>query len=394
MNETMGFSTICARDSAHLTEGNLKPTVPPIYMTTSFLFDSAEDGATKCQDYENGFAYSRDCNPTNMYLAKKIAELEQGESAMVFGSGVGAISAVLFMLTKSGDHCIADHTLYSASHYLLDTTLPNYGVDVQFVDTSNLSELENAIRDNTKFIYLETPANPTMKVVDLPAIAQIAKKHHVTTIVDSTFATPYLQRPLTMGIDVVLHSTTKYLCGHGDALGGVVVSNNKFIHELNLSSLQNIGAVASPFNSWLTLRGIKTLRVRMDWMCRSAMQIAKWLESHPKVSTVHYPGLESDPYHELASHIMDDYGAMISFELKGGLEAGRAMMNAVKLCGLAVSLGHADTIIQHPASMTHWYTSKKDREASGITDGLVRLSVGLEDPEDIINDLEQAMSAI
>lgn len=393
-NKKLSFATQCAQNDLHLRDGGLKPTVPPLHQSTSFHFDSTEDGASKCQDYDCGYAYTRDCNPTNRYLGDKIAELEEGEAAMVFASGAGAVSAVLFMMTAAGDHVIADNTLYSASHNVLDTILPRYGVDVTFMDTGDEALLEAAIRNNTKLIYLETPANPTMKVVDLPGIANIAKKHGVTTVVDSTFATPYLQKPIVQGIDVVIHSTTKFLGGHGDALGGVVVSNKEFIKELNLTSLQNIGAVAAPFNSWLILRGLKTLHVRMAWMCDSAMKIATWLEQHPKVATVNYPGLKNNPYHDIATRTMNGYGAMISFELKGGMEAGRKLMDGIKLCSMAVSLGHADTLIQHPASMTHWYTSKEDREKTGITDGLIRLAVGLEGPEDIIADLDQAMRQV
>lgn len=390
----LNFATLCAHNNNHLKDGGLKPTVPPLHQSTSFHFDSTEDGANKCQDYDCGYAYTRDCNPTNMYLGDKIAELEEGEAAMVFASGAGAVSATLFMMTAAGDHVIADDTLYSASHNVLDTILPRYGVDVTFMDTGDVELLEKTIRDNTKLIYLETPANPTMKVVDLPRIAEVARKHGVKTVVDSTFATPYLQKPITQGIDVVIHSTTKFLGGHGDALGGVVVSKKDFIKELNLTSLQNIGAVAAPFNSWLILRGLKTLHLRMAWMCDSAMKIAAWLENHPKVDTVNYPGLAGNPYHEIAKRTMRGYGAMISFELKGGMEAGRTLMDGIELCSMAVSLGHADTLIQHPASMTHWYTSKEDRQKTGITDGLIRLAVGLEAPEDIIDDLAQALERV
>jgi methionine-gamma-lyase len=269
--------------------------------------------------------------------------------------------------------------------------LSKYGVDFTLVDSSNKGKVESAIRENTKLIYLETPANPTLKLTDLQEVAELAKQHDIMTMVDNTFMSPYFQRPIELGADVVVHSLTKYLGGHSDLVGGIVVGSNSFIKTLD-PILKNTGGTIGPFEAWLTLRGIKTLPLRMQKHNENALKTAQFLESHPKIAKVYYPGLKSHPQHELAKRQMSGFGGVICFEVKGGLEAGKKLMNSVKLCTLAVSLGAVETLIEHPASMTHAIVPKQEREKAGITDNLVRLSVGIEDVDDIIGDLRQALA--
>jgi methionine-gamma-lyase len=278
---------------------------------------------------------------------------------------------------------------------LLEGLLARYGVESTFVDGKDPAAIQAALRPNTKVIYLESPANPTMELVDMAAVVSLARRAGVTTVMDNTFASPYLQRPLEWGVDVVVHSATKYIGGHGDVIAGVAVGKKDFIDAVRATMLKDVGAVISPFNAWLLLRGLKTLAVRLEKHCRNALSVARFLEGHPAVARVNYPGLESHPQHDLAKRqLRGGFGGMLSFELKGGLEAGRRLMNRVKLCSLAVSLGDVDTLIEHPASMTHFPYPPEERLRAGITDGLVRLSVGIEDAEDIIADLKQALAGV
>ena len=366
----------------------------PIYQTTNYQFKNVEDGAKKCESIDNGYCYTRLGSPTQSILEKKMAALEGGEEALAFTTGVAAISALLFSVLKQGDHAVVTDTCYSATHYLFDSLLPKFGVEATFVDASEVRNVESALQSNTRIIYFESPANPTVKLVDIKAIAQLAKEKNILSVIDSTFASPILQRPLEQGIDVVVHSATKYIGGHGDVMGGILVGTKELMHTVRDETLKNMGGVIMPFDAYLLIRGLKTLEVRVKKHCENAMAVAKYLEQHPKVEGVFYPGLPSHSQHELAKRQMDDFGGMVCFELKKGLEAGITFMNSLKFCRLAVSLGDTDTLIQHPASMTHWYISKEEREKSGITDGLVRMSVGLEDPEDIILDLEQALDKV
>lgn len=366
----------------------------PIYQTTNFEFENVADGAKKCESIANGYCYTRLGNPTQAALEAKMAALEGGEDALAFATGVASVSALLFSQLQMGDHVVVDDTCYSATHYLFDTLLPKFGVTVTFIDTSKIENVEAAIRPNTKMIYFESPANPTVKLVDLQAIAAIARSRKILSVIDSTFASPILQRPLAHGIDVVLHSATKYIGGHGDVMGGILVGTKKLMHIVRDDTLKNMGGVIGPFDAYLLIRGLKTLEVRMQKHCANAMDVARYLESHPKVRRVFYPGLPSHPQHELAKRQMDGFGGMVCFELQKGLEAGITFMDSLRFCRLAVSLGDVDTLIQHPASMTHWYISREEREKSGITDGLVRMSVGIEDSEDIIADLEQALAKV
>lgn len=392
--EDMHFSTLAVRAGQEGYDPVTGAIATPIYQTTNYAVANVDDGAEYCTNVESGYIYTRLWNPTQKALEEKLSALEGGENAAVFASGVAAITSFFLGVLKAGDHVISDYTVYSATQYFLTETLAKFHVEVTFVDTRHLEQIEQAIRPNTKVIYFETPANPTLKIVDIAAVVAIASKHGIMTAVDSTFASPYLQRPLSLGVDVVIQSATKYLGGHGDVQCGALIGQKKLIMGIRESSLKNMGGIIDPFAAWLVLRGIKTLPLRMDKHCANALEVAKYLEAHPKVECVYYPGLPSHPQHEIAKKQMSNFGGMIAFEVKGGLEAGKTLLNSLRLCRLAVSLGDVDTLIQHAASMTHVLVPKEDRLKAGITDGLIRLSVGIEDHRDIISDLEQAFSQV
>ena len=368
----------------------------PIYQTSTFIFDSAEQGGRRFALEEAGYIYTRLGNPTTTVLEDKIAALEEGEAAVTTSSGMGAISSTLWTVLKAGDHIVTDKTLYGCTFALMCHGLTRFGIDVTFVDTSNLDEVKNAMKENTRVVYLETPANPNLKIVDIEALAKIAHTNPNTlVIVDNTFATPYMQKPLTLGADVVVHSVTKYINGHGDVIAGLVITNKALADQIRfVGSKDMTGAVLGPQDAYYIIRGMKTFEIRMERHCKNARKVVEFLNNHPKIERVYYPGLETHPGYEIAKKQMKDFGAMISFELKGGFEAGKTLLNSLKLCSLAVSLGDTETLIQHPASMTHSPYTKEEREAAGITDGLVRLSVGLENVEDIIADLEHGLEKI
>ena len=368
----------------------------PIYQTSTFIFDSAEQGGRRFALEEAGYIYTRLGNPTTTVLENKIAVLEEGEAGVAMSSGMGAISSTLWTVLKAGDHIVTDKTLYGCTFALMNHGLTRFGVEVTFVDTSNLDEVKNAMKKNTRVVYLETPANPNLKIVDLEALAKLAHTNPNTlVIVDNTFATPYMQKPLKLGADIVVHSVTKYINGHGDVIAGLVITNKELADQIRFVGLKDMtGAVIGPQEAYYIIRGMKTFEIRMERHCKNARAVADFLNKHPKIQKVYYPGLETHPGYEIAKKQMKDFGAMISFELKGGFEAGKTLLNNLKLCSLAVSLGDTETLIQHPASMTHSPYTKEEREAAGITDGLVRLSVGLENIEDIIADLEQGLAKI
>ena len=368
----------------------------PIYQTSTFIFDSAEQGGRRFALEEAGYIYTRLGNPTTTVLENKIAALEEGEAAVATASGIGAISSSLWTVLKAGDHVVTDKTLYGCTFALMNHGLTRFGVEVTFVDTSNLEEVKNAMKENTRVVYLETPANPNLKIVDLEGVCKVAHTNPNTlVIVDNTFATPYMQKPLKLGVDVVVHSATKYLNGHGDVIAGLVVTKQELADQIRFVGLKDMtGAVLGPQEAYYIIRGLKTFEIRMERHCKNARTIVDFLNKHPKVEKVYYPGLETHPGYEIAKKQMKDFGAMISFELKGGFEAGKTLLNNLKLCSLAVSLGDTETLIQHPASMTHSPYTKEEREVAGITDGLVRLSVGLENVEDIIADLEYGLEKI
>jgi methionine-gamma-lyase len=390
-HHNVGYDTtiIHAGQSPDPTTGAL---ATPIHQTSTFVFENAEQGAARFALEEEGYIYTRLGNPTQHALEEKMAALEKAEAALAVASGMTAIAASFWTLCGNGDHIVASDTLYGCTHALLSHSMPKFGIDVTFVDASNLENIRKAIRPNTKVIYIETPANPTLTIIDIAATAKLAHEHNVKLMVDNTFMSPYCQRPLELGADIVVHSATKYINGHGDVIAGIVLGKKDFINEVRFVGVKDVtGGCISPFNAWLTLRGLKTLGVRMERHCQNALQVAKFLEGHPDVEKVNYPGLPGHPGHQLAKTQMSGFGGIISFEIKGGIEAGRKVMNSVKLCLLAVSLGDTETLIQHPASMTHSPIPREERLKAGITDGLIRLSVGLEDPKDIISDLDQAI---
>lgn len=368
----------------------------PIYQTSTFVFDSTEQGGARFAGKEEGYIYSRLGNPTTTVAEEKIAALECGEAAAATSSGMGAISSALWTLLRAGDHVIADKILYGCTFALLSHGMTRYGVEVEFLDTSDLEAVKKAMKKNTRVVYLETPANPNLKISDIEEIAKIAHTNEYTkVVVDNTFASPYLQRPLELGADLVVHSATKYLNGHGDVIAGFVVGNKELITEVKLFGIKDMtGSVLGPTEAHLIIRGLKTFEIRMQRHCENAIKVAEYLNAHPKVSKVYYPGLEDHEGYKIAKKQMTGFGGIMSFELKGGFEAGKTLLNNVEMCALAVSLGDTETLIQHPASMTHSaYTSEELKEA-GIPEGLVRLSVGLENIEDIIADLDKALEKV
>ena len=376
----------------------------PIYQTSTFCFDTVEEGAAKFAKQIPGYhpVYSRSGNPTTRAFELKCAAMEGGEDAVATASGMGAVGSVMLAFLKTGDHIIFDNSVYGGTNFVAESNLPPLGIEVSRVDTADIEALKAAIKPNTKIVYFETPNNPMIKVTDVAAV-KAAVGPDIRVVVDATFAPPPIQHVLKLGADIVLHSITKYINGHGDALGGIVVGSAADMGVVRANCMTKInGCPPSPFNSYLVLRGMKTLAVRMEKHCANAMEIAKYLQANPYVKTVYYPGLESDPSHELACKQMENgmFGGMVSFELnddvKGlsSFEAGKKLLNNLTIPAIAVSLGDPDTLIEHPASMTHAGVAPEARLAAGITDGLVRLSVGLESAKDLIADFEQAFAAI
>lgn len=375
-----GFSTkaIHAGQPAEPVTGAI---MTPVFLTSTYVQE--ELGKHK------GYEYSRVSNPTRTALEQNIAALESGKHGLAFGSGTVAVDAIMHLL-KPGDHVILSWNVYGGTYRIAKMVWEDFGFQFDFVDTTNLQNIERVLRPNTKMLFIETPTNPTMEITDLAGAAAIARKFALLAVADNTFATPYLQRPLEFGFDIVVHSLTKYLNGHSDMLGGMIVTNNDDCNE-KLRFLQKaVGGILSPFDSWLCLRGTKTLAVRMRQHCESAMKVARWLQDQKDVNKVYYPGLADHPQHELAKRQMRDFGGMISFEL-GSLDTAAAFLKRVRLCALAESLGGVETIITHPASMTHASIPPEQRARIGVTDGLVRISVGIEDVEDIIADLDRAL---
>ena len=359
--------------------------VPPIYQSATYVLE--EVGKDK------GYDYTRASNPTRAVLENNLADLDGGKHGICFSSGMAAVDSIM-KLFKSGDHIVCSDDVYGGVSRLYNNLLVNYDLTFTYVNSSNPQEVEDAIQDNTKLIWIETPTNPLLKVTDLDVVGKIAKKYGILYGVDSTFSTPALLRPLEFGADITMHSTTKYISGHNQIIGGVLITNDNELGEKFKFIQKTVGAVPSPFDCWLTLLGIKTLSLRMSRHCENAQAIAEFLEAHSKVERVTYPGLVSHPQYAIAKDQMDGFSGMISMELKGGIPAGIALMNGLELCSLAESLGAVETMITHPATMTHADVPKDERLARGLTDGLVRLSVGIEDKEDIIADLNQALDKI
>ncbi|CAN2040350.1 L-methionine gamma-lyase [Candidatus Magnetomoraceae bacterium gMMP-15] len=380
--------------TSHITSMDL---VPPIHMTSTFKFKNAEQGAKVFQGTSDGYVYTRLGNPTIDLLQEKMALLEGSEAAIATSSGMSAIASVALSLARPGDNFVSCTTVYGGTFAFFNIHLRNMKIKPHFISPSScssLKEVSKLIDKNTKFLFIETPANPTLDIIDIELWASIAKKHNIPLIVDNTFASPYLQRPFQFGANAVVHSATKYLGGHGDIIGGIIVGSKSMIEMIKESYIIHYGPVMSPFNAWLILRGIKTLALRMEKHSDNAMKIAKWLDNHPKVISVNYPGLDYHSCYKIAEKQMKKYGGILAFEVKGGMEAGKKIMDNLELCALAVSLGDCETLIQHPASMTHSTYTKEEKQKAGITDGLIRLSVGIENPDDIIEDLKNAFDLI
>lgn len=368
--------------------------VPPIYQVSTFKFKDADHGARLFKGEEEGYIYTRMRNPTVEAMENCIAELEGGAKSLGCASGMAATNTLFMALLESGDHVICSESVYGPTTTLLQTIMSKFNIHTTFVDSSNLNLIKDAITDLTKLIFIETPGNPTLVMSDIQAIAAISHSKGIKLAVDNTFMSPVLQQPFRFGADFVIHSLTKFLNGHADVVGGVIVVKDKDDYISMRKVLNQTGAVIDPFNAFLVHRGIKTLHLRMERHCKNALQIAEYLEKHPKVKWVKFPGLESHPQYELGKRQMLGPGGMISFELIDGIEAGKILMNTVKIWQLAVSLGGVESLIQHPASMTHASMSKEIREQAHITDGLVRLSVGIENVEDLIWGLEQGLNKI
>ncbi|MFK8331565.1 methionine gamma-lyase [Pseudomonas sp. BJa5] len=368
--------------------------VPPVYQTATFAFPTVEYGAACFAGEEGGHFYSRISNPTLALLEQRMASLEGGEAGLALASGMGAITATLWTLLRPGDEVLVGRTLYGCTFAFLHHGIGEFGVEVRHVDLTDLEAVAAAISSKTKVIYFETPANPNMQMADIAAVAALAHAHDIKLVVDNTYCTPYLQRPLELGADLVVHSATKYLSGHGDITAGLVVGRKALVDRIRLEGLKDMtGAVMSPQDAALLMRGMKTLNLRMDRHCSNAQVIAEFLEQHPSVELINYPGLPSFPQYQLAKQQMRLPGGMLAFELKGGITAGRRFMNALQLFSRAVSLGDAESLAQHPASMTHSSYTPEERARYGISEGLVRLSVGLEDIDDLLADIEQALKA-
>ncbi|WP_372071842.1 methionine gamma-lyase [Tistrella mobilis] len=391
MTTSRSFSTR-AIHSGYDPAANDGALTPPLHLTSTFVFETAEAGGEMFAGTRPGHVYSRISNPTLDLLERRMADLEGAEAGLALASGMGAITATLWTLVSPGDEVIVDRTLYGCTFAFMRHGLARFGVTITHVDLTDPENLAAAIGPRTRVVYFETPANPNMRLVDIRRVSEIARAAGAVTVVDNTYATPRLTRPIELGADLVVHSATKYLGGHGDLVAGLVVGDAETIGRIRLEGLKDMtGAVMAPFNAMLILRGLKTLSLRMERHSASALAVAQMLNAHPAVASVWYPGLADFPQHDLARRQMALPGGMIAFELTGGLAAGRETMNRLGLIGRAVSLGDAESLIQHPASMTHSTYTPEERAAYGISDGLIRLSVGLEDPEDLLEDLEQAL---
>ncbi|MFB5661795.1 methionine gamma-lyase [Alteribacillus sp. HJP-4] len=366
--------------------------VPPIYQTSTFSFASAEQGEQRFAGNEKGYIYSRLANPTVRELEEKIADLEGAEDGIAFSSGMAAISSVLASLVKSGDHLLISEGVYGCTFGLLTMLKDRFQVEFDLIEMDDEAHIRSFIKPNTKAVYVETPINPTMRVIDMAMLSSVTKDKGLTLIVDNTFASPILQRPLEFGADVVIHSATKYIGGHGDLIAGLACGSNDFITGVRSSAQKDMGGILGPFDAWLLLRGLKTLSLRMHRHCSTAKIISEKLRTHKAVEKIYYPGDPDFSYHALAQKQMDDSGGLLSFELKGNKQTAQAFMNQLSMIKIAVSLGDAETLIQHPATMTHAVVPEQERQKMKISDRLLRLSFGLESPDDIWEDLEQALN--
>lgn len=370
------------------------PLITPIYQTATFKFDKLDEAKNaieiSLESEDPAYAYTRFSNPTHTALEKKIAALEEGEAAVATASGMAAITSATLALINKGDHVITARGIYTTTHSFF-SKLPLWGVEVSFIDQTNPSEIAASIKDNTRLIFLETPSNPLLDLADIGEIAGLARGMGIKLMVDNTFATPYYQRPLSIGADIVVHSTTKYLCGHLDTMGGIIVGKKDFVHSC-AETITIMGGIMNPFNAWLTMRGTKTLPLRMEKHSENALALAQWLEGRIEIKRVFYPGLASHSQHELALRQMEGFDGMVSFEVAEGREGVRKLVENMKVCSLAVSLGGPETLMEHVETMSHLNMSAEERAALGISDGLIRMSVGLEDADDIIQDISSALN--
>ena len=375
-------------------ENPLGSATVPIYQSSTFIFENADHGARCFSGEDDGYIYTRIGNPTIHALETLVADLEGGAEGIATSSGMAAVNTLYMALLSKGDHMISSAAVYGPSRVVMEQHWSRFGVESTYVNTSDVEAIKAAFKPNTRMLYIETPANPTMEITDLKACAALAHEHGALLVVDNTFSSPYLQRPLELGADAVFHSLTKFLNGHADIVAGMIVAKDKALGKKLRSMMVTMGCNMDPHQAFMVIRGVKTLGIRIERAQQSAMKIAQFLEAHPKVEWVKYPGLESHPQHQLAKEQMFGFGTMISFGLKGGFEAGKILMNSVELAILAVSLGGVETLIQHPASMTHSKMNPEDRLKAGITEGLVRYSVGIEDIDDLIEDLKQGLAKI
>ncbi|KUJ84514.1 methionine gamma-lyase [Microbulbifer flavimaris] len=376
------------------SQGEHGPLSTPIYQTSTFVFDNVQQGADRFAGEDQGHIYSRLGNPTVDELEARMAVLEETEAAAAFGSGMGAVSAAIFALLKAGDHLITSHRLYGCTFALFNHQLPALGIEVSFVDLADAQAVRAAIKPNTKVIYGETPINPCLTVIDLDTIGSIGRESDITTVIDNTFMSPVLQRPANHGIDLVLHSATKYLNGHGDVVAGILCGAAELINHIKMTTRKDMGAIMSPHDAWLVMRGLKTLHLRVERHSENAQVVAEYLQSHSSIEKVYYPGLPDHPGYPLLGKQMKGAGGVMAFELKCSFEQAVSFINGLKMCKRAVSLGDAETLIQHPASMTHSTYEPEELAEAGISRTLIRLAVGLENAEDILADLQQALDSI
>jgi len=391
-SKSKGFST----KAVHAGERRDPVTgavITPIYETSVFGFSTTKELIDVMSEKVEGYTYTRYGNPTVATVERKMTELEGAEDSAVFSSGMAAITTTMLTLTSSGDHVVSTRDLYGGTLAFFKDVLPKFDVEVNFVETTDIDEIKSAIRGDTRVVFVETPTNPTLKIVDVSKVAKLCKKKGVTVVVDSTFASPYNLQPLHFGVDIVVHSATKYLGGHNDVTAGVVCGSKDFVQNLKVMR-KHLGGTLDPHAAWLLLRGLKTLGLRMERHNSNGIKVARYLEEHPKVKRVYYPGLPSHPQHSIARKQMKGFGGVVSFELHGDFETAMKFVDNLKLCFLAASLGGAETLATQPVTSSHYYVSAEDRKKAGITDELIRLALGIEDPEDIIADLDQAFNKI
>jgi len=392
MSEGKGFSTKAVH-AGEKRDPSTGAVVTPIYETSVFAFSNTKELIDVMSEKAEGYIYSRYGNPTVRTVERKMAELEGAEDVAVFSSGMAAIATTIFTLVSAGDHVVSTRDLYGGTLTFFKDVLPKFGVEVSFVEATDFDEMKSAIRKNTKVIYAETPTNPTLKVVDVSKVAKLSKKRGITVVVDSTFASPYNLKPLQFGVNIVVHSATKYLGGHNDVTAGVAGGPESFVQKLK-EMRKHLGGTLDPHAAWLLLRGLKTLGLRMERHNCNGMQVAKYLEKHPKVKRVYYPGLPSHPQYSIAKRQMKGFGGVVSFEIDGDFETTMKFVDNLKLCYLAASLGGVESLATQPVTTSHYHMSREDRSKAGIRDELIRLALGIEDPEDVIADLEQAFNKI